>query len=778
MPTNKMGQALLDPESLTEPKQKRNFSGRPIPEYNSQGPSRPASVLGNYAVAPDDFSTQKITVDDDLEFTASGRLETQWGRQLHTLLLILTLGLYHLACRWFVHVEINIKTKSCALKSASHVVIVNQANELGYERVMTLDFNGLASSVFTVPACEQDFKMSRLYCFEYRYFRFILNPFTGSFEPNYAWSDPLLETVEALLNGSRVLSEAQIEERTAIFGSNEMEIREKSTLGLLFDEVLHPFFVFQIVSIVLWCLDHYYYYATCIFIISALSAGSTLMETKNNIFQMRSLSKLSCQVRIWRNRCWSYGKSEDMVPGDIFELESGLITVLPCDAVLLEGDCIVNESMLTGESLPVSKTPIPNTALQTMDFAAEEPASSPRMALYFLFSGTRIIRVRPYIPSTGNAEFTPSSSKRGAIALVVRTGFNTAKGNLVRNMLFPRPNNFKFYQDSFRFVAVLAMISGIGFLGSVYNFISLGVDWQTILLRALDLITIAVPPALPATMAIGTSFAIVRLRKGEIFCTSPSIVNICGKLNIMCFDKTGTLTEEGLDVLGIRFTVPSESRIEDAFGELKPGVLQRFSRLYRNVFDVLPKPFTIPSANSNIDVAYSASLRGPAIATSMASIFVSKEPTNPTAELDFPYPLIVCAMAACHSIKVVHGQHVGDPLDLKMFEFTGWFLEEDNVSYTRKPARIMAVRPPWVPSYDAVSAVGHISDDETYTELEVIKLYEFVSQLRRMSVISRRHCYPTTFEEPGFRNWDILCKGAPEAMRAICVPETCDLLLI
>ena len=50
--------------------------------------------------------------------------------------------------------------------------------------------------------------------------------------------------------------------------------------------------------------------------------------------------------------------SEHLVPGDLITIpKHGCI--LQCDAVLLQGTCIVNESMLTGESVPVTKTPIP-----------------------------------------------------------------------------------------------------------------------------------------------------------------------------------------------------------------------------------------------------------------------------------------------------------------------------------------------------------------------------------------------------------------------------------
>ena len=64
--------------------------------------------------------------------------------------------------------------------------------------------------------------------------------------------------------------------------------------------------------------------------------------------------------------------------------------------------------------------------------------------------------------------------------------------------------------------------------------------------RSLDLITITVPPALPAAMTVGVMFAVKRLRKAKLFCISPPRINIAGRVNLMVFDKTGTLTEEGL----------------------------------------------------------------------------------------------------------------------------------------------------------------------------------------------------------------------------------------
>lgn len=144
------------------------------------------------------------------------------------------------------------------------------------------------------------------------------------------------------------------------------------------------------------------------------------------------------------------------------------------------------------------------------------------------------------------------------------------------------------------------------------------------MVRALDLITVVVPPALPATLSIGTSFAVGRLRKFGIYCISPSRVNVAGKVNVCCFDKTGTLTEDGLDILGVRSLDRSA---------------QRFGELVEDVHDL---------SHPN-----------------------SKEKTN-----------FLHALATCHSLKMVDGETIGDPLDVKMFGFTRWTLEEGRVAGT------------------------------------------------------------------------------------------------
>ena len=71
------------------------------------------------------------------------------------------------------------------------------------------------------------------------------------------------------------------------------------------------------------------------------------------------------------------------------------------------------------------------------------------------------------------------------------------------------------------------------------------------MLKSLDVLTIVVPPALPAALAVGITYAQKRLKKKNIFTISPKRINLSGSVNLALFDKTGTLTEDGLEFHGV-----------------------------------------------------------------------------------------------------------------------------------------------------------------------------------------------------------------------------------
>ncbi|KAG5867045.1 hypothetical protein JTB14_022162 [Gonioctena quinquepunctata] len=305
--------------------------------------------------------------------------------------------------------------------------------------------------------------------------------------------------------------------------------------------------VIEIMSFILWIIDDYYYYGATIILMSLFGIGMSVMQTRKNQRNLKSTIHSSDVCTVLRHLPKnpleevevSYRtetiSTKLLVPGDIMEIPSYGCT-MNCDAVLLAGNCILNESMLTGESVPVTKTALPN--VEDLVYDPKEHAR------HTLFCGTHVIQTRYF----GNEK---------VLAIVVRTGFSTAKGSLVRSILYPPPVDFRFEKDSYRFVAILFSIAICGFIYTVVTKVMKGISAGELTLEALDLITVTVPPALPAAMTVGRFYAQSRLKKKQIYCISPRSINVSGSVDCVCFDKTGTLTEDGLDLLCI---VPVDKR--------------------------------------------------------------------------------------------------------------------------------------------------------------------------------------------------------------------------
>ena len=142
---------------------------------------------------------------------------------------------------------------------------------------------------------DDDPVLDHLRILDYRYMRFSFHPLKDRFVLTNSWKDPLWTDVKAIRAG---IDGDEKDNRELVFGMNLIDIKQKTIPQLLVDEVcikffglvdaycsqlqaFHPFYVFQIASLVLWSLDEYYYYAACIFLISVVSITTTLIETRS-----------------------------------------------------------------------------------------------------------------------------------------------------------------------------------------------------------------------------------------------------------------------------------------------------------------------------------------------------------------------------------------------------------------------------------------------------------------------------------------------------------------
>ncbi|XP_044224784.1 polyamine-transporting ATPase 13A3-like isoform X1 [Thunnus albacares] len=460
------------------------------------------------------------------------------------------------------------------------------------------------------------------------------------------------------------LSKTLEDYRRLFFGENEIAVRVPSLFKLLIKEVLNPFYIFQLFSVILWSAEDYYYYATAIVFMSVISIATSLYTIKKQYVMLHDMVAAHSVVRVSvcrGDKDVEQAMSTELVPGDVIVIP-GNGMIMPCDAVLVHGTCIVNESMLTGESVPVTKTSLPSSGEEAaMIYNMEEHKR------HTLFCGTHVIQTRFYAGELVKA-------------VVVRTGFSTEKGQLVRSILYPKPTDFKLYRDAYLFLLCLVGVAGIGFIYTIVLSIMNKVPAHTIIIESLDIITITVPPALPAAMTAGIVYAQRRLKQVGIFCISPQRINMCGQLNLVCFDKTGTLTEDGLDLWGIQ-------RAED--GSFSP-------------------------------------------------------PESEAAKESLVNTTFVACMAACHSLTKIEGELSGDPLDLKMFSATGWILEEPTEEETalHNPIMPTVVRPPKqvVPEANQNNPLTQNLElsELSSCEIGIVRQFPFSSALQRMSVVVRR----------------------------------------
>lgn len=472
------------------------------------------------------------------------------------ILMVMSAGLLWLFFHWRPDLRLKFTSKKCPLSKADRVLLMDQYDQKHVERVIspTCKTNNNGISFHKRSPTETDLKLddkittSPFQGNEYlndnfprelvkpllqkamrgaRYFtnkkmKYVWNTEIASFEKLRGLVDNLPCSFFHTTDG---FSQSEQTTWRELYGSNSLVVHVTPIVKLLLTQALNPFYIFQLFSIILWYADEYAYYATCIVVISLVSLAMAVYEIRSTQRALKGTLTPSEIVSVLRRDTGEFENvtSDLLVPGEVIEVPRHGC-VMQCDAVLITGNCIVNESMLTGESVPVTKTPLPTDST----FNISEHSR------HVLFCGTQVIQTRYY----GDAKVK---------AVVLRTGFATAKGELVRSILFPKPVDFQFSKDAFKFIGMLALLACAGMIYTIVLMISRGESPSLVVLRTLDLITIVIPPALPAAMTVGIVFAQKRLKKSKVFCISPRSINLCGAVNVFCFDKTGTLTEEGLD---------------------------------------------------------------------------------------------------------------------------------------------------------------------------------------------------------------------------------------
>ncbi|XP_071710004.1 probable manganese-transporting ATPase PDR2 [Rutidosis leptorrhynchoides] len=355
---------------------------------------------------------------------------------------------------------------------------------------------------------------------------------------------PSKETFGYYLRSTGHGTEAKVQVAAEKWGRNVFEYPQPTFQKLMKEHCMEPFFVFQVFCVGLWCLDEYWYYSLftlfMLFMFESTMAKSRL-KTLSELRRVRVDSQILMAYRCGK---WTKVAGTELLPGDIVSVgraagQDGEEKAVPADMLILAGNAIVNEAILTGESTPQWKVSI-------MGRGPEERLSSKRDKNHILFGGTKILQHTP------DKTFHMKTPDGGCLAIVLRTGFETTQGKLMRTILFSTERVTANSWESGLFILFLVVFAIIA-AGYV---LKKGLEDPNrsrykLLLSCSLIITSVIPPELPMELSIAVNTSLIALARRGIFCTEPFRIPFAGKVDICCFDKTGTLTSDDMEFSGV-----------------------------------------------------------------------------------------------------------------------------------------------------------------------------------------------------------------------------------
>ncbi|ORM41350.1 putative manganese-transporting ATPase PDR2 [Babesia sp. Xinjiang] len=331
-----------------------------------------------------------------------------------------------------------------------------------------------------------------------------------------------------------------------VYGENDYDIPACDFVSMLIDSFLSPFFIFQLISTLIWVMDNYWYYS----MLSVFSIVTIEIQMVNR--RIRDYNRINSmrippsKIYVYRDGKWNNISSTYMYPGDIFLLshDSSIeASVAPADCLILSGEVVVDESILTGESVPQFKSALDYRSVHERRRVL--PTTDNEVRQSTIFSGTSVVLCRTDTTAFANLK-TP---KQGCICMVLRTGFESYQGRLVNAIMRSGERVTASTKEGWCFLGILLSFALLSCAFVVKRLPT--ATFKRLALTILHIITSVIPPEFPVILSMAVTIAILQLHKKGMYCTEPFRVPHAGELKVCAFDKTGTLTEDNMNVAGV-----------------------------------------------------------------------------------------------------------------------------------------------------------------------------------------------------------------------------------
>ncbi|OQS54346.1 calcium-transporting ATPase [Ecytonucleospora hepatopenaei] len=698
---------------------------------------------------------------------------------LEILLNIITFCTFYVFCKLFSKIDLFTRYYNSNHLNATDIIIIDQYNTKKLYPVEKIIISPTDLLVLKDGVLKIFLDNNIVRVLSTPYGRFLLNMEKMMFViPNFQH----LNLFDKIKNQTRkntckktinLNNELTLFEKTILFGSNSVDQKILNLKDILCKNFFELTFFWEILTATIWLLIKYYKYFVIVFCIYLYLFVKNVVEDINENQRLRDLKveeekckiiKIkNCENIFFNDSKQSIFKNTNVMFEEVnfkYVYPGDLILVTPtdifrCDAEIVEGDVVVDESFLTGECVPVCKGVGDEIYAGTEvlksnnGFSSKDQEVSIKNSITSSATGSnkrlsKLVKVKNLLRKENkelnlNKKTLEYSVKiyDYAVARIVNTGRRTKKGQLIKNMVIRNKVEDKFNNDTFYIALYLMTITFcislcvIGYLNSYMSFFES-------FMYGFDIFATVFSPTLIVCAEFGILKAVSSLKTYGILTNDKERVLIAGHTDTVVFDKTGTLTEIGLEVKCLDYITGS---------------------IYDSV-TLLRK--------------------------------VSKEAESKT-EMNFI--ILRIGMACCHHVIQLNGEYSGDVLDMKMFIFSNSKIKtEDNKKYivfneqenenemlgeNSEPVGFCQIK-----EYKGKKDL--LSDDE-YTlyfnesilnahqsnqfcqrgetikpKMEIIKIFDFNSKEKRMSVISKITNPACSGSKA---RYFVFCKGAPEILQ-------------